>query len=302
MTRPRWAPLRSRRVSRCSTSHPRRPTWNRRFFGWSPPPKRGGRRRLISSELLKLFTTRMWWGLLLGTVGLVALNVLPSAFFAGQDFGAGVPPSPSLDEIAGLTAVYGAGYQSGYLLVLVLGIIIGAVDLRHGTATQTFLATPKRGRVISAKMVVAAIAGVGYGVVAQVTTIAVAAPVILLRGAQLQLTNTDVVRSFVLGVPGIALWGVIGVALGTLLRSQIAAILVAITYIFVGDLLLAGALSLAGLEQAVAYTPNNASSAIVGGFTGFELLDWWQGILVLLAYGLVIAFLGWLIGRNRDIA
>ena len=258
-------------------------------------------RRVIHSELIKLRTTRMWWGILLGLVGMVALNVLPTALFAGQDFGAGVPVSPSLDEIAGLTAVYGAGYQSGYLLVLVLGIIIGASDRRHGTATTTFLATPSRGRVIITKMIVAAAAGLLYGVATQAVTVAVAAPVVLARGAELNLGNPAVQRSLALGIPGIALWGVIGVALGILLRNQVAAILVAVGYIFIGDFLLAGGLNLAQLDAAASYTPNNASNAIVGGFTGFELLDWWAGMLVLLGYGVAIALLGWLIGRTRDI-
>ena len=40
----------------------------------------------------------------------------------------------------------------------------------------------------------------------------------------------------------------------------------------------------------------------MGGFTGFELLDWWGGLLVLLAYGISTAVAGWLLGRNRDIA
>ena len=258
--------------------------------------------RLISSEMLKLRTTRLWWGMLLGLIALVALNVVPTALFAGQDFGGGIPPSPALDEPGGLTAVYGSGYQSGYLMVLVVGVIIGAADRRHRTDTQTFLATPSRGRVIVAKMIVAGLAGLLYGVVAELVTVAVAAPVILARGAELNLGDSDVVRSLILGVPGIALWGVIGVALGILLRNQIAAILVAIGYIFVGDLLLAGGLSLAELDGAVPYTPNNASTAVVGGFTGFELLEWWGGLLVLLGYGLVIALAGWLIGRKRDIA
>lgn len=258
--------------------------------------------RLIRSEIIKLRTTRMWWGLLLGVVGLVALNVLPTALFAGQDFGAGVPASPPLDEIAGLTAVYGAGYQSGYLLVLVLGIIIAASDYRHRTATQTFLATPHRGRVIVAKMIVAAIAGLLYGLVAQLLTVAVAAPVVIARGAELRLGESDVIRALALGVPGIALWGVIGVALGVLLRNQVAAILVAVGYIFLGDFLLAGGLQLANVDAAVPYTPNNASTAVVGGFTGFDLLEWWAGLGVLLGYGVFIALIGWAVGRRRDIA
>lgn len=259
-------------------------------------------RRLLRSELLKLRTTRLWWGMLLGIIGLVALNVVPSALFAGQAFGGGVPTSPALDEPGGLTGVYGAGYQSAYLMVLVVGVIIGASDRRHRTDTMTFLATPSRGRVVVAKMIVAATVGLAYGLVAEIVTVAAAAPVILSRGAQLGLDTAEVQRSLALGVPGIALWGVIGVALGILLRNQIAAILVAVGYIFVGDLLIAGGLSLADLDGAVPYTPNNASNAIVGGFTGFAQLEWWGGMLVLLGYGVAIAALGWLFGRKRDIA
>ena len=257
--------------------------------------------RLLRSEWLKLRTTRLWWGMLLGVLGLVAINVVPSVLLAGRNFGPGVPTTPPLDTIPGLAAVYGAGYQSGYLIVLVLGVIIGAADRRHRTDTQTFLATPQRGRVVVAKMIVAAAAGLLYGIVTQLTTVAIAAPAILARGEALRLSDSTIVRSLLLGVPGIAAWGVIGVALGILLRNQIAAVLVAISYIFVGDFLLAGGLSLAGLEQIVPYTPNNASSAIVGAFTAFDLLDWWAGLLVLVAYGVVIAVAGWLVGRSRDI-
>ena len=137
---------------------------------------------------------------------------------------------------------------------------------------------------------------------AQIVTVAVAAPVVLARGTDLGLGNSDVLRSLVLGVFGIELWGVIGVALGILLRNQIAAILVAVGYIFIGDFLVAGALSFAELEAIAPYTPANASNAIVGGFTGFDLLEWWGGMLVLLAYGVSLALSGWLIGRKRDIA
>ena len=257
--------------------------------------------RIVRSEWVKLRTTRMWWGLALGTVAVVALNVIPAAFFAGQSFGEGVPTSPPLDDTAGLTAVYGAGYQSGYLMALVIGVIIGAVDNRFRTATQTFLATPRRGRVIVAKMVVGAGIGLLYGVVAQLATVAIAAPVIAGRGYSSGLGTDAVVRSLLLGVPGVAVWGVIGVALGVLLRNQIAAILIAVFYVFVGDFLLSGAFSLLDLQNVGKFTPNNASTAVVEGFTAFPLLSWWAGLLVLLAYGAIIAAGGWVIGRRRDI-
>lgn len=258
--------------------------------------------RVIRSELLKLTTTRMWWGLLLGLIALVALNVVPTALFAGQSFGPGAPATAPLDDAAGLTTVYGAGYQAGYLMAAVLGVIIGAADMRHRTATQTFLATPRRGWVVAAKLVTAALAGLVYGVVGQLVTVAVAAPVVLARGAGLRLGDVDVLRSLLLAVPGVALWGVIGTALGILLRNQIAGILVALLYVFVLDFLISAGLTWADLDGAVPYTPNNASTAIVEGFTGFDLLEWWAGLLVLLGYGVVIAVAGWAVGRRRDIA
>ena len=258
--------------------------------------------RVLRSEMIKLRTTRMWWGLLLGTLGLVALNVLPSALLAGQSFGPGILTTPPLSDPAGLTAAYGSGYQAGYLMALLLGVVIGAVDLRHRTATQTFLATPQRGRVVVAKMIVGALAGMLYGAVTQVTTVLVAAPVVVAKGAPLRLGDATILPSLALGVPGVALWAVVGVALGILLRNQIAAILVALFYVFVGDFLLAGALSLLDLSWLARFTPNNASTAIVQGITGFELLPWWGGVGVLLLYGVVISTLGWLVGRHRDIA
>lgn len=257
--------------------------------------------RAVHAELVKLLTTRLWWGLLLGVVALVALNVVPTALFAGQTQAEGIPAVPPLDEVAGVTAVYGAGYQAGYLLAMVLGVIVGAADFRHRTATATYLATPSRSVVIAAKAVVAAAAGLLYGVVAQVATVAVAAPVVLARGGELRLGEPEVLRSLVLGVAGVALWGVLGAALGVLLRNQVAAILVGVGYIFLGDLLVSGLFALADLDGAARFTPVNASSALVEGFTGFQLLPWWGGALVLLAYGAVLAAAGWVVGRRRDV-
>lgn len=255
----------------------------------------------LHAEALKLLTTRLWWGLLLGLVGLVALNVVPTALFAGESSGSGVPAVPPLEEVAGVTAVYGAGYQAGYLLALVLGVVIAATDHRHRTATATYLAIPARSRVIGAKALVAAAAGLVYGVVAQVMTVAVAAPVVLGRGADLLLGEEQVLRSLLLGIPGIALWAVLGTALGVLVRNQVAAVLIAVGYVFLGDLLVSGLFALTDLDGAARFTPVNASSAIVEGFTGFDLLSWWGGALVLLAYSAVLAVLGWVVGQRRDV-
>jgi hypothetical protein len=257
--------------------------------------------RALQAELLKIRTTRMWWGLLLGLVALVALQVTVTAAFSGRSPGAGQPPLPGLDTAEGVRSALSAGFQSGYLMALVLGTIIGAVDFRHRTATQTFLATPQRSRVIAAKVASGAGFGVVYAVVTQLLSLGLVAVVATIRGTGLSASDASVMRALLLGVPGIALWCVIGVSLGVLLRNQIAAVLVAVGFVFLIDPLLGLALNQLDLQGVAQYTVSNASTALVSGYTTGDLLPWWAGGLVMLAYGLVIAVLAWLTSARRDI-
>jgi hypothetical protein len=258
--------------------------------------------RTLRAELLKMRTTRLWWGLLLGLVVLVVLNSALLAAFAGADTGPGGPDLPALDTPDGFRGALSSGFQSGYLLAAVLGTIIGATDNRHRTATQTFLATPSRARVALAKMLAGAVFGAVYAVVTQLVSLVVVSVVALIRGAGTQLGDGSVLRSLALGVPGVMVWCVIGVSLGVLLRNQVAAILVAVGVVYLVDTLLSLALHALDADQLAKFTPNSASTAVVEGFTGYDLLPWWGGVLVLLSYSAVIAVAGWWLSLRRDIA
>jgi hypothetical protein len=257
--------------------------------------------RTLRAEVLKIRTTRLWWGLLVRLAVLVVLNSALIAAFAGSDTGPGAPSLPALDTTAGFRSSLSAGFQSGYLLAAVLGTIIGATDNRHRTATQTFLATPSRARVVVAKRLAGAGFGAVYGLVTQVVSLVVVSLVAVVRGAGSHLGDSSVLRSLVLGVPGVMVWCVIGVSLGILLRNQVAAVLVAVGVIYLVDTLLSLGLHALEADDIVKLTPNNASTAVVEGFTGYALLPWWGGVLVLLAYSAVIAFSGWWLSLRRDI-
>jgi ABC-type transport system involved in multi-copper enzyme maturation permease subunit len=258
--------------------------------------------RALRAEVLKIRTTRLWWGLLIGLAVLVVLNSALIAAFAGADAGPGAPSLPPLDTPAGFRGALSAGFQSGYLLAAVLGTIIGATDNRHRTATLTFLATPSRARVVVAKLLAGAAFGAVYALATQLVSTVVVSIVAAVRGSGSQLGDTSVLRSLVLGVPGIMVWCVIGVSLGILLRNQVAAILVAVGVIYLVDTLLSLGLHALEVDDVVKFTPNNASTAVVEGFTGYPLLPWWGGVLVLLVYSAVIAFSGWWLSLRRDIA
>jgi ABC-type transport system involved in multi-copper enzyme maturation permease subunit len=257
--------------------------------------------RALSAELVKVRTTRMWWGLLIGLAVLVAIQVAFSASFAGRDTGAGGPVLPSLDTAAGLRTAMSAGYQYGYLMALVLGAIVGSVDFRHRTATQTFLAAPRRGRVIVAKCLACASIGLVYAVVTQLLSLVLVLVVAAVRGLDVDLGGEGVLRSLLLGVPGIALWCVVGVSLGMLLRNQVAAVLVAVGYVLLIDPLAALAIRQLNASPVDEYLLGSASSALVGSSPGVELLPWWAGGLVMLGYAVVIALAGWWVTVRRDV-
>ncbi|MEU4287257.1 hypothetical protein AB0E63_03470 [Kribbella sp. NPDC026596] len=96
--------------------------------------------------------------------------------------------------------------------------------MAHQTATPTFLATPRRGRVVVAKLVTYAVAGLGYAAACTVVLLAVALPWFAAKHVDIVLSGTDLART--LGGVGIevALYAVLGVAVGRLMRNQIAVI------------------------------------------------------------------------------
>ena len=101
-----------------------------------------------------------------------------------------------------------------------------------------------------------------------------------------------------------------GLGFGTLVKNQVAAILLTIggTLIFESILI---ALARAIFHYDLNWLPNGAGAALAGdiarGFggggrgAGFHLLTWWQGGVVMLAWGLVPLALGYFTTFRRDV-
>ncbi len=105
---------------------------------------------LVRAEWTKLFTTRVWIGLLLGACVMVGGFAALFTGLAGveQDGRPGLPPvgTPQYEEVVFSVAA------NASVLLLILGIIGMTQEYRHRTATPTFLTTPRRGRVVAAKL------------------------------------------------------------------------------------------------------------------------------------------------------
>lgn len=263
--------------------------------------------RLVSTEILKIRTTRSWWGMLIGlaviTAGLTALGALT----AGMSLAPGAPPTPGPDEPAVVRSVYTTGYGMAYVFALILGVLAVSTEYRHETVTPTFLATPRRARVVVSKLVAVVCFSILYAVVAQLISASLGAGIFTARGFDVALTEDDVPRALLLGVVGTAVWGVVGTGLATLIRNQIAAIVIGIGVTFILEPLIALALGLVSWGADVAkFLPGAASTALVeipltGGPVSADSLPWWGGLLVLLAYGAVLGGLGAALTLRRDV-
>lgn len=260
-------------------------------------------------ELRKTLTTRMWWILLL----VMALYVLSiSAFLAlsftqaGQAGAPGAPAGPSLDDPAVRLALYTLAMPLAYVFPVLVGTLAITTEYRYQTLTYTFLAQPRRVRVLAAKLAVGVAFGLALGVVAVAVGAGGAAGVLTLTGNDAGLDG-DVLRALGQTVLGMGLWAAVGVGVGALVRNQVAAIVVVVAFSqLVEPLLRFGLGAWEATREVSQYLPGAAGDAMAGASlytlgSPVQLLDWWQGGLVLAAYALVLLAVGGASTVRRDV-
>jgi ABC-type transport system involved in multi-copper enzyme maturation permease subunit len=258
---------------------------------------------LVRSELRKIITTRLWWGLLLGALVYTLIQAGANAALAGSEPGAGQPATPGLDTAEAIRTIYASSpFQGAYIFAMILGITGMTGEYRYQTITPTFLATPKRARVVAGKMVAHLFFGIGYGIVAVLGALLVGGAIIAARGYDLGFGADRLWPSVALAVLAVGLWTLLGIGIGTLIRNQVAAVLVAVFVTFLVEPLATFVLAANDLDNVVKWLPTNASTALTSpGTSLLEYLPWWAGGLVLLGYAALLAGLGVRLSVRRDI-
>ena len=259
---------------------------------------------LVRAELRKITSTRLWWGLLIGALLYTAVNAAATAGFAGVDPGAGQPTSPGLDSAEAIRSVYaGAAFAGTYIFALILGITGMTTEYRYQTITPTFLVSPRRGRVVGAKMAAHVLVGLVFGLLALVAAFVAGAVVIVIRGHGLGLGADRLWSTMALAVVAVGIWTLVGIGIGTLIRNQIAAILIGVFITFLLEPLMTLLLRALDLDAVAKWLPTNASTALISpGETFIDYLQWWAGGLVLLGYAALFAALGLVLSTRRDIS
>lgn len=248
--------------------------------------------RLIRAEFLKVRTTQVWFWLLLATVAVSGLLVV--AQIAPHD---GVRSASQVPDLF-------ASSSTAYIVVFVLGVLGVTTEFRYQTITPTVLQTPSRWAIVTAKMITYAVLGAIYALVAVAVQLAVAVPWLSSKGVEVDLGDGTVQHAIV-GVFGVvALFGIVGLGAGALLRNQIVAVVVGILFLLVIENI---TLAIPGVRKVWPYTPNGASHAILHttGSTdvtdGVHLVSTGGGVVVLLLWAFIPAIAGAAFTMNRDI-
>jgi ABC-2 type transport system permease protein len=251
--------------------------------------------RLVRAEWTKLFTTRVWIGLLIGGCALAGAFAALLTGFAGvaQNGQPGLPPigSPQFEQ-----AAFAVG-SNATVMLLILGIIGMTQEYRHRTATPTFLVAPRRGRVVIAKLLAYAAAAVPFALVILGVGVLVVEIYAGARGAAPSISGDNL--RVIGGVwAALVIYAVIGVGVGALLRNQVGAIVGALVYLYVVEPVLR---SIPATAPAFKWLPGGALEAMTATLNDTDLLARWQGALLLLGYGLVAAVLGTFLAVRRDV-
>jgi ABC-2 type transport system permease protein len=182
--------------------------------------------RLVTAELFKLRTTRTFYGVVGGALGLVLAIVIIAA--ATATWGPGDTPLRDLLGISGFAQVF----------ALVLGILAVTSEFRHGTITPSLLVVPDRVRLTLAKLGAGLGTGFALGLASTGLAAAIAAAILNARGIDTGLTGSQVTNMIVGGTIATALYAALGVGVGALVRNQVGAIVGTLVYLFVLENLL----------------------------------------------------------------
>jgi ABC-2 type transport system permease protein len=200
--------------------------------------------RLFAAELLKLSTLRSTWGFSLVALGLA--GVVTAGNIGGKS------QEGRLDPEFQSQLVLDAAFPA-VVLSLLLGMVLVTNEFRHGTITRSLLVTPRRTRLLAAKLLAGAAAGVGLTLVGLIVTGLIAA--VWLGSLDVPLDAGEAASGIWYAFLGVVLAGVLGAAVGGFVHSQVGALVGALVWIFIAEPLIWVVFGLLDLDSVADYMP-----------------------------------------------
>jgi len=247
--------------------------------------------RLIRAEFLKFRSTQVWFWLLLGAIAVAVLVVVGN-----------LAPSDGVRDADGVRDMF-ASSGLAYIVVFVLGVLGITTEFRYLTITGTVLATPSRWALVTAKLITYAVIGAVYAAACLLAQLAVAVPWLNAKNVEWSLSGNDMPTTLLGVFVVVALFGIVGLGIGALIRNQIVAVSVGVVFLLVLENIL---LAIPGVKHAYPFMPGGAARALlINGHdrsaNGVTLLSPLAGVVVLLLWAFVPAFVGARVTLTRDI-
>ena len=206
----------------------------------------------LSGELRRLRATRST------AVALTAVAVFSALFAVANVALAGKQENPPLDGDTFHHIVRAPTMVLGFAM-LVVGVLASAGEYRHSTIVPTLLAQPRRSALAGAKLAAVATAGLVLAATSALVSSVTGLALLSTRDAPAADLGPLPSGLLVLGLTG-AVYGMLGVGLGLLLRNQAVAMTVALLWWFVVERI---APMLLREPHAATYLPGGAADAFV---------------------------------------
>jgi ABC-2 type transport system permease protein len=218
-------------------------------------------------------------GLKLRTVPLPRLMLVPAALGAGLIAFVVVHTAKTEHTAVSLSTLATAAAAPLWFLAVVVAVLASAGEFQHRTIQPTLLQTPRRGRLLAAKTVVAA----GYGAIitllGTICGIAVGLVTLKINDMPVGAVDPQVLGTIAASVAIGAAWAVLAVGLGMLTRSTAIALVALLLWRFVLEGVVPAVMRDPGLAR---WLPSRAADAVLFGRA--DLLQPWTGAVLLAGY------------------
>jgi ABC-2 type transport system permease protein len=240
----------------------------------------------LRAELLKIRSTRTTTGLLIGLITLALLFTILTCTLS--------PMSQLLTEQDQISLL-SFGSIAGVFAALA-GIMLFTSEYRFGTIRPTSLFNPNRNRLFTSKIVAGVLSGLVFGVIGEGLVFSIGFAIFKIRGVDIVMSGANMTELIVGAIVGSAIWGAIGVGVGSIVPNQVGAVITLLAWGFVVENLVFGFLPKFGR-----FLPVHASDAMMGPIQD-KLLPGIAGIVVLVGWSVVLAIIGMSLLRHRDVS
>jgi hypothetical protein len=236
----------------------------------------------LAAEWTKLRSIRStYWLLLVGTAVTVGLAVLITV-----GLGTGrVEVTGGAFDAAGISLL---GVWFGQVTFAVVGVLTMTSEYATGSIRSTLAAVPRRGMLLAAKLVTVGLIAFSIGTAISLTAFLAGQAVLAGQHRAVGLGDPGSARAVLSAGIYLTAMGLLGVALGALLRHTVAAVL-AVLALGLGPTLLAALLPVWVRDHVLYYLPGPVGYRITATdpaptVVDFVALSAWVAVLALLAF------------------